>query len=133
MRKLRWFIAGGLLVLLVAGGLAYWYGLVPLPEVADADCPLRPVSVLAVARPRSSMQHLAQGQTAWWRNGANDNVVWVAEDTDYETVPHPHVTAYPKLQSSRPLYGAIDFGTKKGPGARKRVRTKKGPGAKTAE
>ena len=109
MRKHRWIIAGSLLVLLGAGGFAYWFDLLPLPEVEDADCPLRPVSVF-VEDPRSNIPYLASGQTAWWKNGANENVIWVAKDTDWKTAPHPQVKAYPKLKSSRPLFGAIDFG-----------------------
>jgi hypothetical protein len=109
MRKRRWIMAAGLLVLLGAGSIGYWFYLLPRPAGEDADYPLRPVSVFEEDG-CSNIQYLARGQTAWWRAGPDRNVIWVAKATDWKTVPHPEVKAYPKLKSSRPLFGAIDFG-----------------------
>ena len=108
MRKRRWIIAGGLLVLLGAAVFANWFDLLPLPEVEDGDYPMRRVSISA-EQERHPGLWLPSSQTGWWRNGANESVRWVGKDTDWKTSPYPEVKAYPKLKSSRPLYGAVDF------------------------
>lgn len=109
MRKRRWLVAGVLLILLVAGGIAYWFDLLPLPDVEDGDYPLRPIVLSEVKDPLWGNPYLYSDQTAWWRGEKHKNVIWVAKDTDWKTEPYPQVKAYPKLESGRPLYGAIDF------------------------
>jgi hypothetical protein len=106
MRKRRWIIVGGLLILLAAAVFGYWFDLLPLPEVEDGNYPLQPVSVSAV---NVKWPGIVRAQTGWWRNGAKENVVWVAKATGWKTAPFPQVKAYPKLKSGRPLYGAVDF------------------------
>lgn len=110
MRKRRWFMAGGLIILLAAGLFAYWFDLIPLPEVEDGDYPMRPVSALAESG-RSNIQYLASGQQVWWKAAPDKEVVWVAKNTNWRTLPDAEVKAYPGLESGRPLYGTVEFGT----------------------
>jgi hypothetical protein len=109
MRKHRWIVAVGLFVLIGAGVFAYWFDLLPLPEIEDGDYPMRPVSVLAESD-RLRVGQLAMGQQIWWNVGPGKSVIWVAQNTDWKSVPEEEVKVYPKLESSRPLYGAIEFG-----------------------
>lgn len=108
MSKRRWILAGGVSVILIACILAYGLDLFPLPELDDGDFPLHGVSVFTEDS-RSGLQYLARGEHARWHAGPDEEVFWVSEDTHWKTAPHEEVKAYPKLRSSRPLYGAIDL------------------------
>jgi hypothetical protein len=109
MRKIRWVVAGGVLVLTGVAALVYWCDLLPLPEVDDGDYPMRPVSALAESH-RLYLGGVPPGEPIWWSDAPGENVIWVASNTNWKTIPDPAVKRYPKLQSSRALYGAIEFG-----------------------
>jgi hypothetical protein len=109
MRKRRWVAAGGLLVLMGAGAFAYWCDVLPLPEVEDGDYPMRPVSAVAESE-RLDLGGVAVGQPVWWNAASGKRVVWGASDTHWKTKPDAKIKRYPKLTSSRALYGAIEFG-----------------------
>jgi hypothetical protein len=109
MRKRRWRIVAGLLVAVGVGAVVVWFSLFSVPEIDDGDYLLQAVSVFEEDSPRGCPD-LTRGQRGWWNAGPDKKVIWVAKDTDWKTVPHPEVTAYPELKSTRPLYGAIEFG-----------------------
>lgn len=109
MRKHRWLIAVGIVLLLGAAGIVYWGDLLPRREIEDGDYPLEAVSVFTEDK-ASNIRDLALGQQGWWKASLEQDVIWVAEDTQWKTVPDPEAKAYPKLKSARPLYGSILFG-----------------------
>ncbi len=109
MRRRRWLIVGGLTVLAAGVFFAYWFDLIPLLEVEDGDFPMQPVSAITECD-RSKIQYLAQGKRVWWKAAPDKDVVWVAKDTHWKTLPDKDVKHYPKLVSSRALYGAVEFG-----------------------
>ena len=45
-RMLRWIACGRLARIDWGGVFAYWFDLLPLPEVEDGDYPMQPVSAL---------------------------------------------------------------------------------------
>jgi hypothetical protein len=109
MRKHRWLVAGGLFTLIGASVFAYWFDLLPLPEVEDGDYRMQPVSAIEECN-RVGLGGMTFGQPVWWNAAPGKRVVWVAGNTNWKTVPDAEVKLYPKLNSSRALYGAIVFG-----------------------
>lgn len=110
MPKRRWIIAAGVSFVLVGAGVyLYQLDLIPLPEVEDGDYPMQPVSVF-VEDGRSGIQYLARGERGWWNTDTDGKVVWVDKATKWKTSPFKEVKAYPRLKSSRPLYGGVNFG-----------------------
>jgi hypothetical protein len=111
MRKRRWFIAGGLVVVVGVALLVWWFDLIPLAEVEDGDYPMRPVSALTESGRLELPQNLASGQGVWWKTAPDQEVGGLAaENTSWRTLPDKDVKVYPKLRSGRPLYGAVEFG-----------------------
>ncbi len=110
MRKRRWLAAGGLLVLLGAGIAADRLGPISFWKAEEGDYPMRPVSVLAEDG-RSDIQYLARGQQASWKVGPGEELPNVGEETQWKTAPGEEVKVCPKLESSRPLHGVVQFGS----------------------
>ncbi|MGA2797750.1 MAG: hypothetical protein ABSE63_09240 [Thermoguttaceae bacterium] len=112
MRKRRWVSAAILIIMFGACACIccyiYWFDLFPRAAIDDGDYPMQPVPINQIER-RMRLP-IADGQRAWWKSGPDNNVIWVAADTNYKTIPHGEVKAYPELKSRRALYGAIDFG-----------------------
>lgn len=109
MRKRRWFLTGSAMVVLIVGIVAWCLDVIPRPTIEDGDYPMERVSALKECS-HSDVRELAMGQPGWWKVAPDKDVVWVASNTNWKTVPDKAVKAYPALKSRRALYGAIDFG-----------------------